>query len=125
MMVEKGLQEKIVGEVKRYLERWGIASNGNIGGNIKVGEDALSARVFVEVPNLKRILVEYVGPSLRGVPEEFKGRWANFAVLPRGERNIYLFLDDGLIISEYDGRKLLIEVVPQKSGVVPIFRYVR
>ena len=123
MMVEKELQAKIVEEVKGYLGKWGIPADVKIGGNVKKGEDALSVRAFVEAP-IKRIRVEYVGPSLRGVPEEFQGRWANFAVLPKGERNVYLFLDDGFIISEYNGQKLLIEVVPQKS-VVPIFRYVR
>lgn len=120
-MVEKELQAKIVDEVKRYLEKWGITAE-KIGGNVKKGEDALSVRAFVEVSNLRRIFVEYAGPTLKGLPENFKG-WANFFVVPRGDKNIYLYLDDGLIISSFEDKKLIIEVVPHPS-VVPMFRYV-
>jgi len=120
-MVEKEIQAKIVEEVKRYLEKWGITAE-KIGGNVKKGEDALSVRAFVEVSNLRRIFVEYAGPTLKGLPENFNG-WANFFVVPRGDKNIYLYLDDGLIISSFGDKKLIIEVVPH-SSVVPMFRYV-
>jgi len=122
-MVEKELRDKILEEVKGYLGKWGIPADVKIGGNVKKGEDALSVRAFVEVSSIRRILVEYIGPSLRGVPEEFQGRWANFFVVPRGDKNIYLYLDDGLIISSWDNKRLIIEVVPHPS-VVPVFRYV-
>ena len=121
-MVEKELQAKIVEEAKRYLEKWGIPADVKIGGNVKKGEDALSVRAFVEVSNLRRIFVEYAGPTLKGLPENFNG-WANFFVVPRGNKNIYLYLDDGLIISSFGDKKLIIEVVPH-SSVVPMFRYV-
>jgi len=122
-MVEKELRDKILEEVKGYLGKWGIPADVKIGGNVKKGEDALSVRAFVEVSSIRRILVEYIGPSLRGVPEEFQGRWANFFVVPRGDKNIYLYLDDGLIISSWDNKRLIIDVVPHPS-VVPVFRYV-
>ena len=121
-MVEKEIQAKIVEEVKRYFEKWGIPADVKIGGNVKKGEDALSVRAFVEVSNLRRIFVEYAGPTLKGLPENFNG-WANFFVVPRGDKNIYLYLDDGLIISSFGDKKLIIEVVPH-SNVVPMFRYV-
>lgn len=121
-MVEKELRDKILEEVKGYLGKWGIPADVKIGGNVKKGEDALSVRTFVEVSSIRRILVEYIGPSLRGVPEGFQG-WANFFVVPRGDKNIYLYLDDGLIISSWDNKRLIIEVVPHPS-VVPVFRYV-
>jgi hypothetical protein len=121
-MVEKEIQAKIVEEVKRYLEKWGIPADVKIGGNVKKGEDALSVRAFVEVSNLRRIFVEYAGPTLKGLPENFNG-WANFFVVPRGNKNIYLYLDDGLIISSFGDKKLIIEVIPH-SSVVPMFRYV-
>jgi len=121
-MVEKEIQAKIVEEVKRYLEKWGIPADVKIGGNVKKGEDALSVRAFVEVSNLRRIFVGYAGPTLKGLPENFNG-WANFFVVPRGDKNIYLYLDDGLIISSFGDKKLIIEVVPHPS-VVPMFRYV-
>lgn len=121
-MVEKELQAKIVAEVKRYLEKWGIPADVKIGGNVKNSEDAIGVRAFVEAPNLKRIFVEYAGPTLRGLPKDFSG-WANFFVVPRGDKKTYLYLDDGLIISSFGDKKLIIEVVPYQS-VVPIFRYV-
>lgn len=121
-MVEKELQAKIVEEVKRYLEKWCILADVKIGGNVKRGEDALSVRAFVETPFIRRIFVEYAGLALKGLPENFKG-WANFFVVPRGDKNIYLYLDDGLIISNFGDKKLIIEVVPHPS-VVPMFRYV-
>ncbi|ABJ91484.1 hypothetical protein YS40_090 [Thermus phage phiYS40] len=120
--MEEKLQNKIVEEVKRYLEKWGLPTDVKIGGNVKKGEDALSVRAFVEVSNLRRIFVEYAGASLRGVPEGYNG-FANFFVVPRGDRNVYLYLDDGLIISSFDGKKLIIEVVPHPK-VLPFFRYV-
>ena len=120
-MVEKELQAKIVEEVKGYLGKWGIPAD-KIGGNVKRGEDALSVRAFVEAPSLRRIFVEYAGPTLKGLPEGVRG-WVNFFVVPRGDKNIYLYLDDGLIISSFGDKKLIIEVVPHPS-VVPMFRYV-
>ncbi|MEM0332922.1 MAG: hypothetical protein QXX30_00465 [Candidatus Aenigmatarchaeota archaeon] len=121
-MVEKEIQAKIVEEVKRYLEKWGIPADVKIGGNVKKSEDAFSVRAFVEVSNLRRIFVEYAGPTLKGLPEGVRG-WVNFFVVPRGDKNIYLYLDDGLIISSFGDKKLIIEVVPHPS-VVPMFRYV-
>ncbi|BAK53777.1 hypothetical protein TMA_089 [Thermus phage TMA] len=121
-MVEKALTEVVEKAVREYLKKWGIPADGKIGGNVKVGDGALSVRAFVEAP-LRRIFVEYIGSTLRGVPEGFNG-WANFATLRKGEKNVYIFLDDGFIISEYDGKKLIIEVVPS-NAVLPIFRYVR
>lgn len=121
-MVEKELQAKIVEEVKRYLEKWGIPADVKIGGNVKNSEDAIGVRAFVEAPNLKRIFVEYAGPTLKGLPKDFNG-WANFVVIPRGDKKTYLYLDDGLIISSFGDKKLIIEVVPHPS-VVPMFRYV-
>lgn len=121
-MVEKELQAKIVEEVKRYLEKWGIPADVKIGGNVKNSEDAIGVRAFVEAPNLKRIFVEYAGPTLKGLPKDFNG-WANFVVIPRGDKKTYLYLDDGLIISNFGDKKLIIEVIPYQI-VVPMFRYV-
>ena len=124
-MVEKELQAKIVEEVKRYLEKWGIPTDVKIGGNVKNSEDAIGVRAFVEVSNLRRIFVEYAGPTLKGLPgKDFRG-WANFLVVPKGNKNVYVYLDDGIIISNsnFGDKKLIIEVVPHPS-VVPRFRYV-
>ena len=118
-MVEKELQAKIVEEVKRYLEKWGIPADVKIGGNVKYGEDAISVRAFVEAP-LKRIFVEYAGSSLRGLPMGYNG-WANFYITKKNNKNIYIYLDDGLVISDFDGKKVIIEIVPFQN-VLPIFR---
>lgn len=125
MMVETEIQNRVLEEVRGYLKRLGVPADVKIGGNVKRGENSLSVRAFVETPNLRRIYVEYAGPTLKGLPTNFNG-WANFFVVPRprGDKNIYIYLDDGLIVvPDWEGKKLIIEVVPQHR-VVPIFRYV-
>ncbi|AZU97727.1 hypothetical protein PGDDIFCJ_00098 [Thermus phage YS40_Isch] len=118
-MVEKELQAKIMEEVKAYLKKWGIPDDVNIGGNVKYGEDAISVRAFVEAP-LKRIFVEYAGASLRGLPRGYNG-WANFYIAKKGDKNVYIYLDDGLVLSDFDGKKVIIEIVPLQN-VLPVFR---